>query len=82
MGVVPKTLEEARLMNNLNQSELARKAGVNRKTVWRLENGFTKKAPHTKTIGKIALALDINPLKCKELIENQIETNKECDTDE
>ena len=55
MGYRIKQLREER---NMTQTELAQKSGVCRATIWALESGVSK-VTTTKTLGKIAEALDV-----------------------
>ena len=55
MGYRIKELREER---GMSQMELARRAGVTRATLWRLESGVGKDAS-TKTLMKIANALSV-----------------------
>ena len=52
-------LRELRRRRVLTLEELARKAGVGRNTVWRLEHGLMGAQP--RTIRKLAKALDVEP---------------------
>lgn len=50
-------IKEVREKKNMTQEELSRKSGVSRGTISALENGTTR-ATTTKTLAKIARALD------------------------
>ena len=52
-------LKELRRRRVLTLEELAKKAGVGRNTVWRLEHGLMGAQP--RTIRKLAKALDVEP---------------------
>ncbi len=52
-------LRELRHRRVLTLEELAKKAGVGRNTVWRLEHGLMGAQP--RTIRKLAKALDVEP---------------------
>jgi transcriptional regulator with XRE-family HTH domain len=52
-------LRELRRRRVLTMEELARKAGVGRNTIWRLEHGVMGAQP--RTIRKLAKALDVEP---------------------
>lgn len=50
-------IKEVREKKNMTQEELSKKSGVSRGTISALENG-TSRATTTKTLSKIARALD------------------------
>ena len=52
-------LRQLRLLKAMTQRTLAEKAGVDKTTVYRLENHKSRASP--TTIGKLARALDVNP---------------------
>lgn len=54
----PEKIVALRGARGLNQSELARKAGLSSPTVWALENGETK-MPKFETLRKVAAALGV-----------------------
>lgn len=51
-------IKEERLKNQMSQEELARRSGVSRATISKLENGDEKQVITTATMAKIARALD------------------------
>lgn len=57
--VVAQRLLEARIKRSLTQGEAARKAGVDRKTVNRIENGHF--SPNLDTLFRLCRVLDIKP---------------------
>jgi transcriptional regulator with XRE-family HTH domain len=59
MEVDMARLRELRRRRVLTLEELAKKAGVGRNTVWRLEHGVMGAQP--RTIRKLAKALDVEP---------------------
>jgi transcriptional regulator with XRE-family HTH domain len=59
MEVDMARLRELRRRRVLTLEELAKKAGVGRNTVWRLEHGMMGAQP--RTIRKLAKALDVEP---------------------
>lgn len=58
LGSQIKNLREAR---GLSQTKLAQRAGLNPTTVNQIETG--RREPHTYTLGKIANALDVQPIQ-------------------
>jgi transcriptional regulator with XRE-family HTH domain len=54
-----KKVREARERAFLSKRELADEAGLDRSTVWRIEDGITEVYP--RTIRKIAKALSVDP---------------------
>jgi len=52
-------LKELRRRRVLTMEELAKRAGVGRNTVWRLEHGVMGAQP--RTIRKLAAALEVEP---------------------
>jgi transcriptional regulator with XRE-family HTH domain len=60
-------LKRLRILNTLTQAELAQKAGVTPTAVARIERNETE--PHTRTIRKLATALEVEP---KELLEGAL----------
>jgi transcriptional regulator with XRE-family HTH domain len=59
MEVDMARLRELRRRRVLTLEELAKKAGVGRNTIWRLEHGVMGAQP--RTIRKLARALDVEP---------------------
>ena len=59
MEVDVAKLRELRRRRVLTLEELAKKAGVGRNTIWRLEHGVMGAQP--RTIRKLAKALDVEP---------------------
>jgi transcriptional regulator with XRE-family HTH domain len=59
MEVDVTKLRELRRRRVLTLEELAKKAGVGRNTIWRLEHGVMGAQP--RTIRKLAKALDVEP---------------------
>lgn len=51
-------IKEERLKNQMSQEELARRSGVSRATISKLENGDENQVITTATMAKIAKALD------------------------
>jgi transcriptional regulator with XRE-family HTH domain len=58
-GVLAERLNELRLERELSQAALADHAGVDRKTINRIENGHF--SPALDTIVRLSVALDISP---------------------
>jgi len=58
-GVLAERLNELRLERELSQAALAQYAGVDRKTINRIENGHF--SPALDTIVRLSVALDISP---------------------
>ena len=58
-GVLAERLNELRLERELSQAALADYAGVDRKTINRIENGHF--SPALDTIVRLSVALDISP---------------------
>lgn len=58
-GVLAERLSELRLERELSQATLAEYAGVDRKTINRIENGHF--SPALDTIVRLSVALDISP---------------------
>ena len=52
-------IREIRQDKGISQTELARKAGVTRATIWKLESGEDETTT-TRTLLKIALALNVD----------------------
>jgi transcriptional regulator with XRE-family HTH domain len=57
---MPKTIRELRTKAWLSQKELAKRSGVHRVTIMRLELGREK--PHGSTLRKLAEALGVDPV--------------------
>jgi putative transcriptional regulator len=58
-GVLAERLGELRIERDLSQAKLAEFAGVDRKTINRIENGHF--SPALDTIVRLSVALDISP---------------------
>lgn len=56
---VAKTIKELRVKNELSQGELAKAAGIDRKTINRIENGHF--SPSLDTFFRICYALSAKP---------------------
>ncbi|MDA3016543.1 MAG: helix-turn-helix transcriptional regulator [Actinomycetota bacterium] len=57
--VVAKELRKLRIKSDLSQDELATRAGIDRKTINRIENGHF--SPTLDTITRLSLVLRITP---------------------
>jgi len=58
-----RLLYALRAKNGWSIIELARRSGVDRMTITRLEQGKLKRSPRAETVGKIAKALGISEIK-------------------
>lgn len=52
-------IKELRKKKNMTQVALSEKSGITRATLWRLETGEEEVTTTTKTLGKIAEALEV-----------------------
>lgn len=64
----PKNLYEKRLVAGMNKAELARRSGVSRGTIHRIEKGLIKTEPLNSTYGGLAEAFDISPVEARKLV--------------
>lgn len=64
----PRVLRDARLAQNMSATELARRTGVHRSTIYMIERGEQSK-PHAEQVATLAYVLRI-PMECLFFIEN------------
>lgn len=58
--MIQSRLREVMLEKGISSTELARKAGMKKQSIYKYERGFIKNVPYV-TVARIAEALDTNP---------------------
>lgn len=58
--MIEKRLKEVMLEKGISSSELARKAGMKKQSIYKYEKGLIKNVPYL-TVYRLSEALDVNP---------------------